>query len=155
MPCATCTTQAGIPNRGSQRLTAAVEEGSTLRDAAAAENPQLVQVETIDVSREELLSTAQGRVPSALVLMFSMAQGSTKVLEEQGDLGWFVVNLDTIVAPEIEDGNPALLNTQTQLSAALPSEYNAQLATAIRNEMGVERNEDAIVAVRQILSGNN
>ena len=116
---------------------------------------QLAQVETIDISREELLSTAQGRVPSALVLMFSMAQGSTKVLEEQGDLGWFVVNLDTIEVPEIEDGNPALLNTQAQLSAALPGEYNAQLATAIRKEMGVERNEDAITAVRQALAGNN
>ncbi|MEO0908536.1 MAG: peptidylprolyl isomerase, partial [Pseudomonadota bacterium] len=146
---------AKLAKDAADRIQVAVEEGSTLRDAAIAENPQLAQVETIDISREELLSTAQGRVPSALVLMFSMAQGSTKVLEEQSDLGWFVVNLDTIEVPEIEDGNPALLNTQAQLSAALPGEYNAQLATAIRNEMGVERNEDAITAVRQALAGNN
>lgn len=137
------------------RVLAAVESGTPIREALAAEDSALSQVENIDLTRQELLSASGGRIPSALVLLFSMAQGSTKVLEEQGDLGWFIVDLEAIETEEVADDNPVLAQTQTQIGAALSVEYNQQLARAIREEVGVERNEEAIAALRRTLAGEN
>ncbi|MEM7778984.1 MAG: peptidyl-prolyl cis-trans isomerase [Pseudomonadota bacterium] len=139
------------------RVLAAMDGESSLREVLRAEGVgfDVAQVEDIDLSREELLVSAQGRIPSALVLMFSMAQGTTKVLEEQADLGWFIVNLENIEAPEVAEENPVLANTQNQIGQALAVEYNAQLSAAIRAEIGVERNEEAIEALRSRLLGEN
>lgn len=141
--------------QAAERIIAKTREGTALPDALRAENPALNQLERIDVERRALYADPQRRVPTALVLMFSMATGSTKLLEEGGKLGWFIVDLDEIVIPDIEDDNPVLDDTQTQLATALSLEYNLQLFKAIRAVVGVERNEDAIDALRRTLAGES
>ncbi len=87
--------------------------------------------------------------------MFSMAQGSAKLLEDQGNLGWFIVDLDEIVVEEVADDDPLLAQTQQQIARALSGEYAEQLSAAVREEIGVERKEDAIEALRRTLSGES
>ncbi len=144
-----------IAREAADRILEAVRGGQSLAEAMRAENSALVQVESIDLERRELLANPQGRIPTALVLMFSMAQGSTKILEEDNDLGWFVVNLDTITTEPVADDDPVLLDTQTQIARALSGEYNAQFSRAVREEIGVERNEEAIENLRKVLAGES
>jgi len=137
------------------RILAAVREGTDLREAMRAENSALGQVQDVDLRRVELLANAEQGVPPALVLLFSMAQGSTKILEDSNDLGWYVVDLDTIETDPIEDNPETLEQTRTQLTPALINEYNSQLSRAIRDEVGVERNEEAIEILRKALAGES
>lgn len=137
------------------RILAAVRGGASVSDAMRAENPALNQVERIDIERRELFAERENRIPSALVIMFSMAQGSTKILEEQNKLGWFIIDLDEIRADPVEDDNPILDGAREQIATALTLEYSTQLAKAIREEIGVERNEEAITALRRTLMGEN
>ncbi len=136
------------------RILEAVRGGASLTEAMRAEDSALTEIENVNLRRAQLFS-AQNRVPPPLVLMFSMAQGSTKVLEDANSIGWYVINLETIETDPIEDNLELVAQTQTQLAPALASEYNAQLARAIRDEIGVERNEDAIEAVRRTLAGES
>ncbi len=146
---------AKLAGEAANRILEAVRGGATVTAAMAAEDAELTQVEDIDLRRTELLSAENQRIPAPLVLLFSMARDSTKVLEEGGDAGWFVVDLDTIETDPIEGNEELLTQTREQLAPALVAEYNAQLSRAIREEVGVERNEDAIEALRKTLAGES
>ncbi|MCK0099505.1 SurA N-terminal domain-containing protein [Qipengyuania sp. S6317L1] len=137
------------------KVQKAIEGGASIRDAMSDAGVDLRQIQNIDLTREELLQQSQGRVPSAVVLLFSMAQGSTKVLEDQNGLGWFVVNLDEISVGEVEDDNPLLEQTRQQIGNAIANEYASQLSRSVREEVGVERNEEAIEALRRNLAGES
>jgi len=133
----------------------AVRSGTPIAKALTDAGDSGRQLEQIDLTRAELLANANQRLPSSLVLMFSMAQGSAKLLENQGNLGWFIVNLDEIVVEDVADDDPLLLQTQQQIARALSGEYAEQLSAAVREEVGVERNEEAIEALRRNLSGES
>ncbi|MEL7197193.1 MAG: SurA N-terminal domain-containing protein [Pseudomonadota bacterium] len=155
-------TQAWKFSEGSKAARAAADKilekvraGTPLAQAMSQENNSLPPADRIDLARSELLSQQQRNVPPPLILLFSMAEGSTKLFEGARDAGWFVVDLDEIVTTLPEDDDPLLAQTQQQFAQALGSEYTAQLQSAIRTEIGVERNETAIEAVKRQLSGEN
>lgn len=137
------------------RILAEVRSGTDLATAVREENAELTQIEDIDLSRRQLLANPQQRVPAPLALFFSMAQGSTKLLEDNNELGWYVVDLDRIVAEPVEEGAEIVEQTQEQLAPALIAEYNAQLTRAIREQVGIERNPEAIEALRRTLAGES
>ena len=118
-----------------------------------AEERQLPPVDELNLSREEIVRNQQ--VPPPLALMFSMAEGTTKRLEGPRDTGWFVVDLDDITTDEISADDPLLAATKAQLGNALSEEYEVQLTRAMREELGVERNEAAVEAVRKQLVGES
>lgn len=142
-----------MAREAADRVMAKVRKGMPIEQALREEDIAQGRIERINLSRRELISNGQQRIPPALVLMFSMAQGSTKILEDANKLGWFVVDLDQIETAPIEDGDQTLQDTLAQLEPALAGEYNAQMARAIREEVGVERNEEAIEALRKRLLG--
>ncbi|GMN01407.1 peptidyl-prolyl cis-trans isomerase [Erythrobacter sp. MTPC3] len=135
------------------RILEKVRADSDLASAIAEEDTALPPVEQIDLERRQLFARQDQNPPPPLVLMFSMAQGSTKIYEAPQDIGWYIVNLNEIVTEDIPDDNPLVEQTRQQLAAALSGEYTEQLTNAIRAEIGVERNEDAIEAVRRQLLG--
>jgi len=136
-------------------VLAAVRDGAELGEALREAEVSPVQLERIDLSRRQLIEARQQRIPAPLVLMFSMAQGSTKVLEDSNNIGWYIVDLDEIVAEPVDENSELIEQTREQLAPALISEYNQQLTRAIREEVGVERNPEAIEDVRRTLSGTN
>ncbi len=136
------------------RILARLKRGGTLAEAMRAENPQLTNTDAIDLSREDLARQG-GPVPPPLALMFSMAEGTAKRLEAPNRSGWFLVDLDAIETGAIARDNPLYLQARQELSAALGREYGDQFRAAIREAVGVERNADAIAAVRRQLSGAN
>lgn len=135
------------------RVLDAVRGETTLRAALDGEDRPFPNIEQIDLERRQLMAQQNRNVPAPLVLLFSMAEGSAKLLEAPNDLGWYIVDLDEITTEELPDDSPLLAQTREQLAPALINEYTDQMTTAIRAEIGVEENETAIDAVRRQLSG--
>ena len=144
---------AKLAKAAADRITAKVRGDTTLAAALAAENKPAIERETIDLERRVLLSQQRGNIPPPLVLMFSMAEGSTKVLEAPRDLGWYVISLDEIVTDPVDSEPGLVTQTRQQLAQALSAEYRLQAIAAMRDELGVTRNDDAIEAVRKQLAG--
>ena len=92
-------------------------------------------------------------VPAPVALFFSMAEGTSKKLEGSQDLGWYIVSLDDISLGELEENDPLINQAKTQISQGWSAELSEQMITAMRAEVGVERNSDAIAAVRRQLLG--
>ena len=135
----------------SDRVMKRVREGATLDAAIQDEEKTIPGAERINLTREQL---GQGQqVPAPLALMFSMAEGTTKRLEAPGSAGWVVVRLNDIEAGTISKEDPQFLQAQQDLNQSISREYGDQLRRAVQAEIGVERNEDAIEAVRKQLTG--
>ncbi|MBO9510521.1 SurA N-terminal domain-containing protein [Erythrobacter sp. A6_0] len=146
--------------QGSQAARAAADrvikrlrEGTSLAAALQAEDVALPAVENINLTREDLARQQDRRIPPPLALMFSMAQGTAKKLAAARDLGWFVVDLEEISVGTMEADDPLIGQAREQLASTLGQEYTEQLVAAMRGEVGIERNEDAIDAVRRQLVG--
>jgi peptidyl-prolyl cis-trans isomerase D len=142
---------AKLAKAAADRVLARVAKGQPLAAAIAAEQHALPAPEPVNLTREQLAQTQ--RVPPPLVLLFSMAQGTAKKLEGQDDLGWFVVSLAKIEPGKIAPGDPVLAQAAQALGQLAGREYSDELRAAMRKELGVERNKNAIDAVRRQLTG--
>ncbi len=136
------------------RVLAKLSRGAPLAQALAAEKGGLPAPDSINLSREELAARRE-RVPPPLALLFSMAQGSAKMLEAPGDAGWFIVALDRIELGTLTANDPLALQARRELSQAFSGELIQQAIAAIRKAVGVEINRAAVDAVRKQLTGGN
>lgn len=142
-----------LAKQSADRIMAKVRAGTALTAAMAAENKPGFEREAIDLERRQLLANQSGRIPPPLVLMFSMAEGTVKSLEGPRGLGWYVVTLDDISTLPLETQPDLIVQTRQQLGQALSEEYRQQATIAMRKELGVTRNDEAIAAVRKQLVG--
>ncbi|RXZ66059.1 peptidylprolyl isomerase [Pelagerythrobacter rhizovicinus] len=136
------------------RVLKRVRGGATLASAIGEEEQDLPSIEQIDLTREQL-AALQGRFPAPIALLFSMAEGTTKKLEAPDDNGWFVVDLDDIETGEVNADDPVFAQARTDIGGTMGREYIDQFRLALRKELGIERNETAIEAVRKQLLGQN
>ncbi len=143
-----------LAKQAADRIIAKVRAGTPLAAAMAAENKPGFEREVIDLERRQLLANQTSRVPPPLVLMFSMAKGTVKPLEGPRGLGWYVVALSDITTLPLDNEPELVTQTRQQLGQALSDEYRQQAAAAMRNELGVTRNDAAIAAVRKQLVGD-
>lgn len=133
-------------------ILAALKKGTPLAAALKATGANLPAPNPIAMSREQL-NAMQPRIPEALALMFSMAQGTAKSLQAPDQSGWVIVSLTKVIPGEVKADDPIVPAAARELSAALAREYGEALRIAIRNEAGVKRNPDGIRAVRTQLVG--
>lgn len=136
------------------RVMKLVAGGQTLAAALAKEGVKLPPPDTIDMDREQLAKLGQ-KVPPVMALMFSMAEGTVKRLEAPNDNGWFVVKLEDIVPGKLAADDPLIARSAQQLAQAAGEEYAEQFTKAASKDVGVERNKDAIEAVRKRLAGGS
>ena len=121
--------------------------------AMAAENKPGFEREAVDLERREVLARQRGRLPPPLVLLFSMAEGTTKSLEGPRDLGWYVVDLEDISTLPLDQEPQLIAQTRQQLGDSLAGEYRQQAIAAMGKELGVTRNDAGIATVRKQLVG--
>jgi peptidyl-prolyl cis-trans isomerase D len=144
-----------LANKAAARVIKRIEGGAELSAALGEEELQLPPADQLNLTRTDLRTQFGQQVPAPVALFFTMAEGSTKKLEAPNKVGWFVVNVASISVDEMDENNPAIAITQSQLRAALASEYQEQLIVAMREALGVEVNDAAIDAVRNQLIGVN
>jgi peptidyl-prolyl cis-trans isomerase D len=127
--------------------------GKTALGAALGAEGKPFELDPINLERRALLAQRGANIPPPLVLMFSMAEGSIKVLEGPRDIGWYVIRLDEIATDPVDKEPGLLQQTRAQLAPTLTEEYRRMAAAAMRKELGATRNDAAITAVRKQLSG--
>lgn len=142
-----------LAKQAAERILAKVRGGTPLAAAMAAENKPGFEREVIDLERRQLLAQQRGRIAPPLVLMFSMAKGTAKTLEAPRDLGWYIVDLEDISTLPLDQEGQMIAQTRQQLGQTLSEEYRSQATAAMRKELGVTRNDNAIAAVRRQLVG--
>jgi len=146
---------AAAAKAAAEKVRAAVGKGQDLGAALSALGVPLPGPQKIDISRQQF--AAQGnRVPPPIALMFSMAQGTTKILSAPGNRGWFVVSLGKITPGTDAQIAPILAQATSELSQVAGREYAEELRKAIRDDVGSTKNQTAIDAVkRQLVGGTN
>ncbi len=141
-----------LAKQAADRVAAKARGTGGLAAALAAEGKPH-ELEQIDFERRALLSQRGRNIPAPLVLMFSMAEGTVKVLEGPRNVGWYVVSLADISTNPVESEPGLLEQTRAQLAPTLTEEYRRQAAAAMRKELGTTRDDAAIEAVRKRLAG--
>lgn len=136
--------------KAADRILKRVADGSTLAAAVRAETKRLPPVQSVDMTREEVM---QNPGDPAAALLFAMAQGTAKRLAAPNDRGFILIALDKIVPGKVEKDDPLMAQAAAGYGNILSREYGDQLREAIRKDVGVERNPDAIAAVRRELTG--
>jgi peptidyl-prolyl cis-trans isomerase D len=137
-----------------EKVQAAVRKGTDLGAAMAALGKPLPPVDRVDLNRAQLVRPGQA-VPPPLALLFSMAQGTVKVLSAPQNRGWYVVSLKTITPGKMDPNDPTLAGAKSELGKLAGREYAEQLRSAIRADVGVTRNAAAISTVARQLTGGN
>lgn len=141
-----------------KKVQSQVRKGEDFGKAVAGLGKRLPPVQLVNMSREELAQMQQrgtGDVPPPLGLMFSMAEGTIKLLPAPEDRGWFIVQLRDIVPGKVAEDDPILASAETELGQVIGDEYANALSRAIRAEVGVERNKAGIQAVEKQLTGGS
>jgi peptidyl-prolyl cis-trans isomerase D len=130
------------------RTTAALE------NAVSSAKVRLPEIERIATNRQTIMQQ-EGRVPPPVALLFSMAEGTSKVLEAPGRTGWFIVHLSKINRGDASKVPALLQATRTQLGQVVAEEYAQQLMAAMKADAKVKRNPAAIKRVKDQLTGRN
>ncbi len=136
------------------KVLAAARKGTDLGAAMAAIGVAMPPVDRVDMNREQLAANGQ-QVPAPLALLFSMAEGTVKLLPGPRNRGYYVVALKDIVPGNVAANDPVIAAAQRELGQLAGREYAEALRRAIRAEVGVSRNETAIGAVSRQLTGGN
>ncbi len=136
------------------KVVALTKRGTDLAPAIASLGLPLPPPQPVDMGREQL-NAAKSQVPPPLLLLFSMARGTTKLLPAPNNQGWFVISLKDIVPGKVDPADPMLQAAQGELGQLAGREYSQQLAAAIRGELGVKRDDAALRALRNQLTGGN
>ena len=137
-----------------ERVLASAKKGTDISAAMASLGTPVPPVQWVEMGREQLNAAGQ-QVPPPLMLLFSMARGTTKLLAAPDDRGWFVVSLKDIVPGKVSANDPILQAAQGELGQLAGREYGQQLVRAIRKELGVKREDAALQALRNQLAGGN
>lgn len=124
--------------------------GSLADAAKGAKVP--VRVEPISARRIQL-AQFRGQVPPPLAILFSMSQGKIRTVAGEPGQGIFVVKLNKIT-PGNAIGVPGLVaQTQKQMQESLGQEYGLQFMNAMREAVGVKRNEKGIAETKARIAG--
>jgi peptidyl-prolyl cis-trans isomerase D len=130
---------------------ARVAKGTPLAEAVRAVKVNAPAPQHVSLGREDL--ARQGQVTPELALFFSMAAGTVKRLQAPRDGGWYVVQLENVQAGAVQPNDPLVLATLRQLASVGGEELVDQFARAAQRELGVERNAEAIAALKAQLAG--
>ncbi len=125
---------------------------AALSKAVTGAKVPLPGIEQIATNRQTIMQQ-QGRVPPPVALLFSMAEGTTKVLEGPNRTGWFIVHLSKINRGDASKVPELLQATRTQLGQVVADEYGQQLMAAMKATTNVKRNPAAIKRVKDQLTG--
>jgi peptidyl-prolyl cis-trans isomerase D len=134
-------------------IAARINAGIAPARAFAEALPGLPAPEQIDLRRQDIMRTDR-QAPPPLVAFFRMRPGTTEVAPLPNNGGWYVIAVQQSVRGDIASAPQALGPTQQELQETAGGELELQFMRAMVLRANVQRNEAAIRAERQRLSGN-
>jgi len=136
------------------KLADSVDENNSLKSALSKEKKRLPPAQTVNLTRQDLVQQGE-RTPPPLALLFSMAEGTAKVLEAPNRQGWFIVHLEKLTPGDASKREDLMDASRAQFKQVFAREYEQQLISAMIKDVGVTRNETAIEAVKNQLLGKS
>lgn len=133
-------------------IVARINAGTPPAQAFAQAQVKLPPVQTLTASRRDI-ARADAQVPPPMAMMFSLPRGKARLLPAPDGRGWFVVYLDKIV-PGDATKEPGLVQAvRTQFGEIIGEEYARQFTAAIRDDLKIERNDEALKKLKAELAG--
>jgi peptidyl-prolyl cis-trans isomerase D len=136
------------------QIQAKVEKGLPLAQAVKESGAPLPPVQPVAARRIQI-AMAQGPIPPALKILFTLGEGKSRMSADTKGQGFFIVKVNKIT-PGNALMQPGLIGRmQTDLQEGLSQDYGEEFLAAMRREMGSKRNESAIQAMkkRMVTSG--
>jgi peptidyl-prolyl cis-trans isomerase D len=132
-------------------IAAKVSSGVPLAQAARESGVGLPAVRPLAARRIQI-AMANGQIPPPLQMLFTLAQGKSRVVADPKGRGFFVVKVDKIV-PGNALLQPGLISRmQNELQEPVSQDYAQQFLAAVRSEMKLKRNDSAIAAMKTRLA---
>ena len=133
-------------------IVARINAGTPPAQAFASAQVKLPPVQTLTATRREI-ARADAQVPPPMAMMFSLPRGKARLLPAPDGRGWFVVYLERIV-PGDASKQPGLIQAvRGQFEGIIGDEYARQFTAAIRDNLKIERNEEALRKLKAELAG--
>jgi peptidyl-prolyl cis-trans isomerase D len=130
------------------QIKAKIDHGVPLAQAMKESGVALPPVQPIAARRIQI-AMAQGPVPRALKLLFTIGQGKSELAPDAQGRGFFIVRVNK-VTPGNALMQPALIGRlQNDLQDGLSQDYAQEFLAAMRKELGSKRNESAIQAFKK------
>jgi peptidyl-prolyl cis-trans isomerase D len=133
-------------------IVARINAGTAPAQAFALAQVKLPPVQTITATRREI-ARANAQVPPPMAMMFSLPRGKARLLPAPDGRGWFVVYLDRIVAGDASKEPGLIQAVRRQFEGIIGEEYARQFTTAIREDLKIERNDEALGKLKAELAG--
>jgi peptidyl-prolyl cis-trans isomerase D len=135
-----------------QKIEDVVRKGGDLGTAMSGLGLSLPPVQKVEMSRQQFQAMG-AQTPPPLSLLFQMAKGKVKLLGAPRARGWFVIQLKDAIPGQVDVNDPQLAELGKSIGQLQANEFSEQLRAAMRGEVGVKRNETALKAVRNRLTG--
>ena len=131
-------------------IGAKAAKGSVADAAKGATVP--VRVEPVKARRLQL-AQFRGQVPPPLAVLFSLTEGKIRTVGGGQGEGFYVVKLNKIVPGNALVQPGLVTSTQNQMQQTMSQEYGQEFMNAIRDGLGVKRNENAIAETKARITG--
>jgi peptidyl-prolyl cis-trans isomerase D len=135
-------------------VAAKVARGVSLDQAMDQAGMPLPPVQPMSARRIQI-SQANAEAAVPLRMLFSLAQGKSRMVADPKGRGFFIIKTEKIT-PGNATNNPLLIaQMQAEFQQAATNELGEQMLAAMKAEMGIKRNEEAIAASKRRLTGTD
>lgn len=132
-------------------IVARINAGTAPAQAFASAGVKLPPVQPLTATRRDI-ARQNAQVPPPMAMMFSLPRGKARLLPAPDGRGWFVVYLERIV-PGDARREPGLAEAvRGQFAQILGDEYAQQFTGAIRANLKIKRNDEAVRKLRSELT---
>lgn len=134
------------------QIAAKVARGVPLEKAVAEAGVALPPVQPMSARRIQI-SQADPNAVTALRMLFTLAQGKSRMVADPKDRGFFVIKTDKIIPGNALNAPGLIVQTQREFQNAMADELGEQMLAAMKADQSIKRNEEAIAAAKRRYSG--
>lgn len=138
-----------------EAMAAKVSKGMTMAEAVKQAGVALPAPRPVAARRLQI-ANAEGQIPTALQMLFSLAEGKTRMVADGQGRGFYVVRADKIIPGNALLQPTLITQMQKELSDNVSEEYAREFVAAMQKELGIKRNSEAIAKLQmRLLQGGN
>lgn len=135
-------------------IGAKVARGIPIEKAVAEAGVALPPVQPINARRIQI-PQADPNVAVAFRMLFSLAEGKSRMVADPQDRGFFIIKTTKIVPGDATSAPSLISQTQSGFQRAVTDELGQQTLAAMKAELGEKRNQEAIAAAKQRITGTD
>ncbi len=133
-------------------VAAKVSRGVSLEQAMEQASTPLPPVRPMNARRIQI-SQANAEAVAPLRMLFSLAQGKSRMVADPRGRGFLIIKTDKITPGNSMNSPLLIAQTQAEFQQTASNELGEQMLAAMKSEQKIKRNEEAIAASKQRITG--